>query len=120
MKGAFEVDERRDVQLDSGRNVIRLGADQNRVAKMEKDATHLVDRLGLANDEDRHVDRALLLHVHGEEVDVERLARNRVLLDCVEQHGERLAAVELKVNDRVAAGVATKYIELARVDGNGL
>jgi len=43
-----------------------------------------------------------------------------MLLDCVEQHGQRFAAVHLQVYDRMAAGMTTKELELARVNGNGL
>ena len=117
MKHRVERIERRDVELDARGQVVWLGAHADRVAHVEQHATLLVDRFGLADDDDRNVGRSLFLQVDHQQVDVQRKARDRVHLDVLQQH--RLCgtvALDYQVEHDVAAGVPVKHLELARVD----
>ena len=116
----LEVGQCCDVELDARRDVVRLGANKDRVAQVEEDAAHFLDRVRLTDDEDRHVDGALLFHVDDQEVDVDGLPWYRGLLDRVKQDGQRLAAVELQVDDRVAARLTSKEVEFARIHRDSL
>ena len=89
-----------DVDLDLLRNVAGLALHRQRACDLLQDAAGR-HAFGLAAEDDRYVHHHVLVHAHFQEVRVEHVAVDRVLLEVLEEHRARLAAVDLQLDHRV-------------------
>ena len=85
---------------------------------MHQRAAGVLDGVGDALGDERHVHRELLGHAHEEQVNVQRTTRDHARLHAVDQDRGGLLTVNRQVDQRVRAGVAPQLLELVRVDGH--
>ncbi len=117
VKHRVEVDEGRDVELDTRRQIVRLCADEDRVTQVEHDATLLGNGVGRADEDQRYIRGALDAQVDDKKIDMEREAVDGVLLDPLEQHGLDLAiTLDREIDHGVAAYAAAQQFELVHVE----
>ena len=93
--------ERRDVVLDPGRDVLRLGLDRQREDELLEDAA-VAHAGGLAGEVEADLRRHGHVGAHPHEVDVDEVAAGRVALDLPGQR-QGLVAVDLQRDQRVRA-----------------
>ena len=84
------------------RDVGRLGLDRERLERLVDDATAVLDLLGLAHEDDRHVDGDEGVGVDPQEVDVQDVAPHRVALQVLHD-GEVGLAVDVEGDQGVGA-----------------
>ena len=92
-----------DVDGEPGRDVVRLGGDEQRGHRLVDDAVLAGDQLGLALEGDGHLDVDGLVQVDPEEVHVEDVAPHRVPLHVLEEGRHRAATLDVEVDHGVEA-----------------
>ena len=108
--------ERRDVVLDPGRDVLRLGLDRQREDELLDDAA-VAHAGGLAGEVEADLRRHGHVGAHPHEVDVDEVAAGRVALHLPGQR-QGLVAVDLERDQRVRA-LGEDVRELARRHRDG-
>src|SRR3546814_7291312 len=98
--------ERRDVDHELRGDVGGLGGDEQGGEHLVDDAVLTGDQLGLALDDDGHLDVDGLVEVDADEVDVQDVAAHLVALHVLDERGGA-AAVDLEVDHGVQAMVGS-------------
>jgi hypothetical protein len=117
MDRGLQVDQRSHVDADLVRDVGRQGRDPHVADRGDQRPAGLVDGRRVAVEDQRHLDLHLMGQVDQEEVDVQRLAGQRVALDLLDDRAPGTAVTgHLQIQDAGPAGGPVEGLEGLGVD----